>query len=47
MQEYAPVTNFVWLQRLNRALDNPKKELGKGMYPCHQLWIVRTNLCTH
>ena len=34
--EYAAVTDFVWLGRMNLVLDDPKKE-GKGMCPCHQV----------
>ena len=34
--EYAAVTDFVWLRRMNLVLDDPKKE-GKGMCPCHQV----------
>ena len=45
VQEYAPVMDFVWLRRMNLVLDYPKNELGKGMCPCHQVCIVRTNLC--
>ena len=37
VQEYAAVTDFVWLQRMNLAPDDPKKEAGKGMCPCHKL----------
>ena len=37
VQEYAAVTNFVWLRRMNLVLDDPKKEAGKGMCPCHQV----------
>ena len=47
VQEYAPVTNFVWLRRMNPKPDDPKKEVGKGMCPCHRVWIVRTNPCTN
>ena len=32
--EYADLTDFVWLRRMNLVLDDPKKE-GKGMCPCH------------
>ena len=35
--EYAAVTDFVWLRRMNLVLDDPKKEAGKGMCPCHQV----------
>ena len=35
--EYAAVTDFVWLRRMNLELDNPKKEAGKGMCPCHRM----------
>ena len=34
--EYAAVTDFVWLRRMNLVLDGAKKE-GKGMCPCHQV----------
>ena len=34
--EYAAVTDFMWLRRMNLVLDDPKKE-GKGMCPCHQV----------
>ena len=34
--EYAAVTDFVWLRRMNLVLDDAKKE-GKGMSPCHQV----------
>ena len=34
--EYAAVTDFVWLRRMNLVLDDAKKE-GKGMCPCHQV----------
>ena len=27
-QEYASVTDFVWLRRMDLVLDNPKKEAG-------------------
>ena len=37
VQEYAALTDFVWLRRINLVLDNPKKEAGKGMCPCHQV----------
>ena len=30
------VTDFVWLRRMNLALDDAKKE-GQGMCPCHQV----------
>ena len=33
--EYAPLTYFVWLRRMNLVLDDPKKEAGKGMCPSH------------
>ena len=36
VEEYAAVTDFVWLWRMNFVLDDPKKE-GKGMCPCHQV----------
>ena len=35
VQEYVAVTDFIWLRRMN--LDDPKKEAGKGMCPCHQV----------
>ena len=35
--EYAALTDFVWLQRMNVVLDDPKKEADKGMCPCHQV----------
>ena len=41
VQEYAAVTDFVWLRRLNLGLDDPKKEAGKGMCPCHCVCKVR------
>ena len=34
--EYAAVTDFVWLRRMNLGLDDAKKE-GQGMCPCHQV----------
>ena len=34
--EYAAITDFMWLRRMNLVLDDPRKE-GKGMYPCHQV----------
>ena len=34
--EYAAVTDFVWLRRMNLLLDDAKKE-GTGMCPCHQV----------
>ena len=34
--EYAAITDFVWLRRMNLVLDDAKKE-GKGMCPCHQV----------
>ena len=34
--EYAAVTDFVWLRRMNPVLDDAKKE-GQGMCPCHQV----------
>ena len=33
VQEYAVVTHFVWLRKMNLVLDDPKKEAGKGMCP--------------
>ena len=37
VQEYVAVTDFAWLQRMKLVLDDPKKEVGKGMCPCHQV----------
>ena len=37
VQEYAALTDFVWLRRMNLVLDDPKKEAGKGMCPCRQV----------
>ena len=37
VQEYAAVSDFVWLRRMNLVLDDYKKEAGKGMCPCHQV----------
>ena len=34
VQEYAALTDFMWLRRMNLVLDIPK-EAGKGMCPCH------------
>ena len=34
--EYAAITDFVWLRRMNLVLDDAKKE-GKVMCPCHQV----------
>ena len=34
--EYATVTDFVWLRRMNLVPDDAKKE-GQGMCPCHQV----------
>ena len=34
--EYSPVTDFVWLRRMNLVLDDAKKE-GQGMCPYHQV----------
>ena len=34
--EYAAVTDFVWLRRMELVLDDAKKE-GQGMCPCHQV----------
>ena len=36
VQEYAAVTDLVWLWRMNQVLDDHKKEAGKGMCPCHR-----------
>ena len=35
LQEYAAITDFVWLRRMNLVLDDPKKEAG--MCPCQQV----------
>ena len=32
-----PSPDFVLLRRMNLVLDDPKKEAGKGMCPCHQV----------
>ena len=40
VQEYAAVTDFMWLRRMNLVLDNPKKEAGKGMCPSHQPGLI-------
>ena len=37
VQEYAAVTDFMWLRKMILVLDDPKKEAGKGMCPCHQV----------
>ena len=37
VQEYAAVTDFVLLRRMNLVLDDPEKEACKGMCPCHQV----------
>ena len=37
VQEYAAVTDFVRLRRMNLVLDDHKNEAGKGMCPCHQV----------
>ena len=37
VQEYAALTVFVWLRRMNLVLEYPKKKAGKGMCPCHQV----------
>ena len=37
VEEYAALTDFMWLRRMNLVLDDPKKEAGKGMCPCHQV----------
>ena len=34
--EYAAVTDFVWLRRMNPVLDDTKKE-SQGMCRCHQV----------
>ena len=31
--EYAALTDFVWLRRMNLVLDDPNKQAGKGMCP--------------
>ena len=35
--EYAALTDFTRLLRMNLVLDGPKKEASKGMCPCHQV----------
>ena len=35
VEEYAALTDFVWLWRMNLVLDDPKKEASKGIRPCH------------
>ena len=35
VQEYAAIIDFIWLRRMNLVRDDPKKEAGKGMCPCH------------
>ena len=47
VQEYATLTDFVWLRRMNVVLDDPKKGAGKGMCPCHQVRMVRTKPCSN
>ena len=37
VQEYAALRDFVWLRRMNLVLEDPKKEAGNGMCPCHQV----------
>ena len=37
VEDYAAVTDFVLLRRMNVVLDDPKKGAGKGMRPCHQV----------
>ena len=37
MDEYAALTDFLGLWRMNLVLDNPKKEAGKGICACHQV----------
>ena len=46
VQEYAAVTDFVWLRRMILMLDKPKTDAGRGMCPCHQVWIVLTHAPT-
>ena len=36
MEDYAAVTDFVWLRWMSIVPDNPKRE-GKGMCPCRQV----------
>ena len=43
VKQYARPTHFVWLRWMQLAPNNPKKEAGKGTWPCHKVWIVRTN----
>ena len=45
--EYAAVTDFVWLRRMNLVLDDPKNEAGKGMCPCHQVLRLPTAPCSN
>ena len=45
VQEYADLMDFVWLRRMNLVLDNPKKQAGKGMCPCHQVSKLPTTPC--
>ena len=37
VHDYAALTDFIWLRRMNLVLDDPKNEAGKGMCPCHQV----------
>ena len=37
VQEYAALTDFVSLRTMNLVPDDPKKEAGKGICPCHQV----------
>ena len=37
VQEYAALTEFIWMRRVNLVLDDHKKEAGKGMWPCHHV----------
>ena len=36
-KEYAILTDFMWLRKMNLVLDDPKKEAVKGMCPCHRV----------
>ena len=37
VQEYAALTDFVWVRRMNLVLDDPKKEAGTGMCACQRV----------
>ena len=37
VQECAALADFIWLRRMNLVLDDPKKEAGTGMCPCHHV----------